>query len=482
MPTTKRPPLFTKLNEQLRRYWHQLLDDADHGVLAFPPNAFDQVAQALFSNLSQGGFATFVVSGRRNWDPRGFYFEAARRAARRGIKIDRAFLLPHKQYLNEQSLRLHWKLDTQAGISVKFLYVGDLLSSMLSVPSFSLDFGIWDDSLVCMTTSNQLLSSGEPAEWRLSMRGEDLELARNVRDELLAKAIQLPNPDQDGDLLDLEEPMVKTAPLMELLSDAVCAGSYLSEDCSWYHGAWQYLRILDLVSTPTWHPSFYIPELRRFADRHDNPRILISGTADYSTLAHVLWVFGEKDKNCQVTVLDLCQTPLILCKWYAQRVGDHIETVQQDILSYEPENKYHLIVTDAFLTRFPKLERSAVTKSWANLLQPGGCVITTCRIRTGANTSKQGITTKSREIEDFRARAIEQGKRWNDFLPLSIEEIGEKARRYAERIVSYPFLSPVEVREEFETAGFEVMKLYENRVKGEMESTVYAEVIARRRL
>ncbi len=68
--------------------------------------------------------------------------------------------------------------------------------------------------------------------------------------------------------------MVQTAPLMDLLSSAVCGGSYVEDgDCSWYHGVWQYLRILDMVSTPTWHPRFYVPELTALARERDGARL-----------------------------------------------------------------------------------------------------------------------------------------------------------------------------------------------------------------
>ncbi len=161
----------------------------------------EHVAQAIFSNLVQGGFATFVVSGRRSWDPQSYYFEAARRASRRGCKLTRAFLLPHRQYLREDVLNLHWHLDTDAGIDVQLLYVGDLLPTLVIAPPFGLDFGIWDNELVC-TAALQGNFEESPSEWRLSSR-EDLELARSLRDELLASATPLPPPGTHLNSLDL---------------------------------------------------------------------------------------------------------------------------------------------------------------------------------------------------------------------------------------------------------------------------------------
>jgi hypothetical protein len=170
-------PFFKALSQLLHRHWLHIQDDEKHGVLSFPPQEIDQVARGIFSNLSNGGFATFVVSGRRNWDPQSYYFEAARIAARRGCDITRAFLLPHKQYLNDEVLQRHWQLDIEAGINAKLLYVGDLLTGTLITLPATLDFGLWDNQIVCTSVSHQGISDSVAAEWRISARQEDIELA-----------------------------------------------------------------------------------------------------------------------------------------------------------------------------------------------------------------------------------------------------------------------------------------------------------------
>ncbi len=256
--------LFQALHQLLKRYWLSTESYAVQGVLSFPPSEEDQLARVLFSKLDVGGFATLVVSGRRRWNPQSNYFESARAAARRGCKITRAFLLPHRQYLNDEVLQQHWLEDERAGIEVLALYISDLLA-MSTVPAPStLDIGIWDGSLTCSSFSQPAGSERGVVEWRVSARPEDLQLAESLREELLTKAERLPAPGKAPTALTLEEPMVRTAPLAELLAQTLCRGAYVSpEDCSWYHGFWQYLRIFDLVSTPTWHSTFYLSELDR---------------------------------------------------------------------------------------------------------------------------------------------------------------------------------------------------------------------------
>lgn len=469
--------IFNTLSQQLRRYWLRVQDDEKHGVLCFPPTEIDQVAHAIFSNLSHGGFATFVVSGRRGWDPQAYYFEAARGAARRGCKIVRAFLLPHRQYLKEEVLQLHWRLDADAGIDVKFLYVGDLLPTMLVAPPFGLDFGLWDDKLVCTAVLEQATDDRGPSEWRISSRQEDIELSLSLRDELLSRAPLLPPPGTEPESLDLEEPMVQTAPLMDLLSNAVCAGNYIAaEDCSWYHGVWQYLRIFDMVSTPTWHPDFYIPQLTLLAQQCGDASILISGTADYSVPAHVLWAFDAARARCEVTVLDSCPTPLIMSQWYARFTQHDITTVEADILTFDPGDTYDAVVTDAFLTRFPSEERRLVVKRWFQLLKPGGCVITTVRI--GGLSRASRVRASPEQVDRFRSVALQRATRWQDFLPMSADQIAVKAQRYAERMTSHPVAAADEVRDEFVQQGFSFSHFELASVKGEMAPTTYVELVA----
>ncbi|MDE2588696.1 MAG: hypothetical protein KGL95_03400, partial [Patescibacteria group bacterium] len=311
--------------------------------------------------------------------------------------------------------------------------------------------------------------------WRVSKRQEDREFAQSLKDELLKNAPTLEYPQPTPTELDLEEPMVQTAPLMEMLSRAVCKGSYLNKDCSWYHGIWQYLRIFDLVSTPTWHKDFYIPKLKTLPIESTNPRILISGTADYSILAHVLWAFDSIQKSCIVDVLDLCQTPLILCQWYAKSTKHTINTIESSIFQYTPKELYDVIVTDAFLTRFSVEQRSEIIKKWSELLKPGGYVLTTVRISTNHADGKNVASPE--QIKQFCQKVEDQSKRWRDFLDVSPSQMVIRAKKYADTMVSYSVQNPEEIVEEFKKRGL-MSKYHIEPTKGELMRTDYAEFVA----
>ena len=338
---------FLELSDFLNSYHQSLKIKMEQGILVFPSSESQTVGKMIFSDLKLGGVATFLISGRNIWNPEDPYYEAQRKAAYHGCKITRIFLVPHRRFIKEPLVVKHSTLDESAGIKVRFVHVGKLISRNVIPPPYTLDFGIWDKSLVCFIYYLNYEGNIVPYEWRISIRPEDLEFASSLVDDILKNKDLLIDPNVRVLELDLEEPMLKSAPLMSMISEVMCKGSQMcAEDCSWYHRIWQYLRIFDVASTPTWHYQFYIDSLQRLFAMRKNIKILISGTADYSMLAHLLYAFSKLDREDEITVLDLCQTPLVLCEWYASQEGKKIKTIQQDILKFNKQEYFDLIITD----------------------------------------------------------------------------------------------------------------------------------------
>ena len=231
-----------------------------------------------------------------------------------------------------------------------------------------------------------------------------------------------------------------------------------------------------MVSTPTWHTHFYLNALESIARDRDSHQVLISGTADYSMLAHVLWAYQKSGIRPFVTVLDLCETPLFLCKWYGKSMGVRVKTISVDILTFNPDTPFDIITTDAFLTRFPPDERKQVINKWYELLQSNGHIVTTVRIEPGL--SKAHIHTTPEQADTFRRRALQEARRWQGFIRCPAEQVANLAKRYAERMISYSFSSEEEVRSLFINAGFTIKSLNIAQVPGEMAITLYAEIVA----
>lgn len=478
--------LFRVLSSYLIDSLADVRSQTGQGTLRFSASEFDAIGQLLFSSLENGGTCTLAVTGHIPWNPKRHYFEAARTAVReRGIKITRYFLLANRYFRHYPPLREHVKLDRDAGIATKIVYVGDLLKNLELGRSYSLDFGLWDRQVVGMAVNPALPFVQGPTDWLISKRPEYREFAEKLI-LVLEGLPEVPTSEAvsfqtDGDLVNLDEPLFATARFADFLSSACCQGDYVSghdpgSSCEWYHAAWQYLRLFNMVSTPSWHDQFYRETLGTLASEGVS-KILISGTADYSMLAYVLGAYRRALSPPSIVVLDLCQTPLMLCKWLAKQARVDIDIVAQDLMRYSAPSSYDLIVTDAFLTRFPPTEKQQILRRWASLLSSGGRVVTTVRVQPFRSSGP--VVATPDEIRQFAHRARERSFNSQDFLGIAPDYLYHKAKGYAEKISSFPFESEQSVESLFKESSFKAKVNTVELHKGEMsENTTYCRVVA----
>jgi hypothetical protein len=91
---------------------------------------------------------------------------------------------------------------------------------------------------------------------------------------------------------ELDEPLFESAPLAHAAARTLCrSDGDAGTSCAWYHGAWQYFRALGIVTAPTVHARGLTEALRALARGGSHSRVLVSGAADYSLLAHVLHAY-----------------------------------------------------------------------------------------------------------------------------------------------------------------------------------------------
>src|SRR5207247_113790 len=134
---------------------------------------------------------------------------------------------------------------------------------------------------------------------------------------------------------DLEEPLASSADLLYGVAPVLCTGDHVDPaGCAWYHGTWQYLRLLQMVSTPTWHHEFYRSSLERALDGKKDSQVAITGTADYSMLAYVSAAAKHVGTKSAVQLVDLCATPLFACRWFAKRNGFLVSVQQLDVREF----------------------------------------------------------------------------------------------------------------------------------------------------
>lgn len=255
------------------------------------------------------------------------------------------------------------------------------------------------------------------------------------------------------------EPLELSAPLALQLAPTLCRlDPATGESCAWSHGLWQYLRLFGLVGSIEYHTDFYRQALSTVDAAGTKPRILISGAADYGLLARVIMAFRERGLEPDITVVDLCPTPLHLNRWYAERVGCAIEICVCDIHAYTTAAPFDAICADSFLGRFAPEERNPLIAKWHGLLRPGGAVITVNRVRAGGGGSAAvGFSTD--QAIAFANRVRSAAENMGSALGADAQAFTRLARDYTARHRTWPVVSATEFGALFERAGFRLERV-----------------------
>lgn len=274
--------------------------------------------------------------------------------------------------------------------------------------------------------------------------------------------------------LEVRIPLIQSADLINQVANVICSKDQVDrKECLWYHSVWQYLRLFNMVSSPTWHNAFYIREITKSICK-ESLQALITGTADYTMLAYVAKCLSVQTNLYNIQVLDNCPTPLFACNWYARKEGFNVRTWEKDILDSNDciaENSIDLICTDAFLTRFQLLDARNVLKIWNSLLCINGRVITTIRVNSG-------LTNKDIEksIGEYKDKAFQKAKQFESFLRLTPNEISLLAEAYARKMHSENLGGAQEICNYFLEAGFRIDQRNLQEVPGELYSTTYLQL------
>ncbi len=228
-------------------------------------------------------------------------------------------------------------------------------------------------------------------------------------------------------------------------------GPDFSAGCDWYHGSWQMLRRLGLFHSIRSDDDFFFAGLQREIEAGAR-RILVSGAADYALQARIMAAAGKHRGAIRLTVLDRCATPLKLNAWYADQLGVAIETVQSNVLSFQPDEPFDLVCTHSFLCFFDADSRRKLISNWRDMLRPGGAVMTAQRVRTGDRDPiiRYDESQIASLVQSARDLAAEPGAP-QDINP---ELAGQLALGYARHHWTYLIGSADELREPFEACGF----------------------------
>lgn len=262
--------------------------------------------------------------------------------------------------------------------------------------------------------------------------------------------------------------LLESAPLAWRLAPRLCRKDAAGESCAWIHGFWQYLRLAGLASTPGLHVSFFSDALLRFTGGKDAPRVLISGAADYSMLALVLGACQPRGIRPDVTVLDQCETPLMLNRWFADRAGVAITTRLRDILEYSEARPYDVICTHSFLSEFPRERWPRLLDQWRRLLRPGGAAVTINRVRSDAGPAPARFSPS--QAAALHAAVLEKAPTLPAGVAPEPPALAHAAEVYAEKRRTWPAQSREQLVSQLESAGFTVDSLLVGEVAGSTPS------------
>jgi SAM-dependent methyltransferase len=256
----------------------------------------------------------------------------------------------------------------------------------------------------------------------------------------------------------LEEPLIESAPLARQFARRYCVKDPATTvDCVWYHSFWQYMRVMKVAKTSGGHVAFLVEALRDLARSGRYARVLVSGSADYSMPAHVLSAYQQEGATADLHVLDRCETPVALTRWYTARLGMTITGYVYDILDFESARSFDVVMTNSFLGYFDPQKRGQLFARWARLLRPGGRLILTNRIRAGAGYEPVGFTADQARV--FCETVRREAERRRDARNLDPDDMVRLAAAYAERFRSIPVRSDTEVVDLVRANGFSIERL-----------------------
>jgi len=470
-------------NKIIESYISKVTDDIDlwlNGALETDKYELINTGMTILKNIEKGGFITYLAPIDEYWSENDDYFNECRLVAAdpdRKLLLKRVYILDSLKSVLSDNLQKNIRKDEESNIATFIVFKKDIHNDAIR------DFGIWDDDVVCMMDTRYTNDSGyEVSGATFSKNRKDISRYTSYKNEIMKHAINGSILISELDELSSEEKLLFESIFhMDDISKLYCEGSYLlKSSCNWYHGSWQYLRLVGLVSTPKWHERFYQDSLNRSLSNEKNASILISGTADYGILEQIYK--SEHIKNVSdVTVMDICESPLYICKWYHDKYAMNIPFINFNIIKRDimnnmiAENSQTVIIADAFLTRFDNISREIIIAQWLRMLKPNGFVITTIRIE---KTKSGMIKASTRDVDKFVKKTEDIVNTKGILFSYLSDTITEKAKKYAKKIVSNPINNLDDIYKLFK--GFDV-NFVTAEVEGEINNeTIYARVIAKK--
>jgi SAM-dependent methyltransferase len=146
----------------------------------------------------------------------------------------------------------------------------------------------------------------------------------------------------------------------------------LCDTCGDLHALWPYIRLSRASTGIETQTSKLGAELSAFfASGHRD--LLIAGSADTGLLAHV--ARAGTDHALGIFVLDICETPLVLCRRFADRWSLPVETVRQDLIELDFKGRFDIVLVHGTLQFISAANRGEMLLRLRRALRPSGRLI-----------------------------------------------------------------------------------------------------------
>ncbi|MBB5755167.1 class I SAM-dependent methyltransferase [Prosthecomicrobium pneumaticum] len=196
--------------------------------------------------------------------------------------------------------------------------------------------------------------------------------------------------------------------------------------------------------------------------RPERIELVIAGSADtgvLSTAAHAAArLGGEALRRIRFTVLDLCPTPLDLCRRFAERHGLDLATEAVDLTGPERRFPADILLLHSVFRFIPNARHPAVLGELAAWLRPGGAMVFSNRIKSleaeesladGAKRRRANERVLERLVHDPATADLD----WADILPRLERSLADDEARQGE------FRNEDEVRRLFESSPLRLERI-----------------------
>jgi len=148
----------------------------------------------------------------------------------------------------------------------------------------------------------------------------------------------------------------------------------LCTSCRPYHSVWPYLRLTGRKRGVDADGALLVPLLARIIEDGAR-RVFLAGSADPGILSMVLAAAGSHALS--TTIVDICATPLAMCRTFAARRGIAVRTLAGCLSQPRFAGEHDLVLAHSVLSFIDPAILSKVVANLAHTLVPGGWLVLT---------------------------------------------------------------------------------------------------------